>query len=505
MASLDAAQTRAGPPRVRHIRAALPRIEPRSIVMAVLFGGALALGWLILPGEPERIAMLERDGKGREALALLERRFSAGDRNQRTLFQMQAYYETFGELDKARGMLEMMAELRPRDPQVYRRLAQFYKQTQDVEAELAALKRQLELRYFEPACKELIGLLRQRGQFDEEQVAIQDCRQKGYRRADDLIRLASLLAVDGDLQQAVALLRSADDLRRLKAEPERLRLFGALLMLDQPRDALRRAVRWVRGTRNDAFVDLLVDQLVLAKRDDTALDLVRTVGTAGDAIALTAAELMLNRDQGEAARSYLRGWLEKARLGTPALAGRFVRLAIDAGDPENALKGAQRFGLARLPQPEIALLVEALTAADKTAEAEIARSFLRADVLVRQPQLRAAARRPAAGARAPTDPGSTDPGRELEGWRLSLWTGLMAVPAATGGAEAGADVGLGQLRPRGPAFGQKSRISTKVLRRLRAAKAQKSKSGAGNQPPAKGATSAPTSSGPFGGIFGTPK
>ena len=479
-------------------------VEPRSIVMAVLFSGALALAWLILPGEAERIAMLERDGKGREALALLERRFDAGDRNQRTLFQMQLYYETFGELEKSRKMLEMMAELRPRDPQIHRRLAQFYKQTQDVEAQLGALRRQLDLRYSEPACKELVGLLRQRGQFNEEQVAIQQCREKGYRRAEDLIRLASLLAVDGDLPQAVSLLRSADDLRRLKAEPERLRLFGILLMLDQPRDALRRAIRWVRGARNEAFVDLLVDQLVLAKREDTALDLVRAVGTAGDAIALTAAELMLNRDQGEAARSYLRGWLEKARLGTSAIAGRFVRLAIDAGDPDNAFKGAQRFGLARLPQPDIASLSEALAEAGRTAEAEVARSFLRGDTLVRPPPVRPPSRRPGAAGRAPADQSSPDPGRELENWRLSLWTGLIGSARPTDQA---LEIGAGLPRSRLAAQGAKSKVAASVLRRLpRSVKGQKSAKG---PRPAAGATPAAVppspSQSPFGSIFGLPK
>ena len=494
---LRASELRASELRASELRASanltparrlMPRLEPRSLVMTVLFVGAMALAWLILPGESERIAMLERDGKGREALALLERRFSAGDRNQRTLFQMQLYYETFGDLGRSRGMLELMAELRPRDPQVHRRLAQFYKQTQDVEAELAALRRQIELRYSEPACKELVGLLRQRGQFDEEQAAIQDCRQKGYRRAEDLIRLASLLAVDGDLPQAVSLLRSADDLRRLKAEPERLRLFGALLMLDQPRDALRRAVRWVRGTRNEAFVDLLVDQLVLAKRDDTALDLVRSVGTAGDPIALTAAELMLNRDEGVAARSYLRGWLDKARLGSPAVAGRFVRLAIDAGDPENALRGAQRFGLARLPQSDVAALVEALTAADKTAEAEATRAFLRPDA---QPLLRGPGRRLPGSRRAPAEPASTDPARELENWRLSLWTGLMAPPATATGIYTPPD------RQRIGQAAAKSRLAARVLRRLHSkAKAQKSKSA-----PA----AAPLGFPGIGSIFSTPK
>ena len=151
-------------------------LKPHNLVMSALFLGALVVGYLVLPGDSERIAALERDGKNREALRILEQRFAQGDRSQRTLFQMQRLLEHFGELTKARKTLEMLAEQRPKDAQVQRQLAQFYKLTQNETGYVATLRAQLEIRYSEPVCKELIGIQRRNGNFTEEQRAILDCR-----------------------------------------------------------------------------------------------------------------------------------------------------------------------------------------------------------------------------------------------------------------------------------------------------------------------------------------
>ena len=466
-------------------------LPARSIVMATMFLGAIVLAWAILPGDVERIAMLERDGKGRQVLAILERRFADGDRSQRTLYQLQQHYEHFGDLAKSRTMLETLAAQRPNDVQVQRRLALFYKQTQDAPAYVAALRRQLDLRYVEAACRELIGLLRQQGDFDLERNTIQDCRNRGYRRPDDLIRLATLLTEDGDIGSAIGLLRSADDLRRLKTQHERLRLFGNLVAIDQPREALRRAVRWLRGTRQEEFADLLIDQLVLANKHDIALDLVREVGLPGDAVSLSVGELMLMKDQDDAARAYLRGWLERARLTSPAMVSRFIRASLDASDPETAMKAAQRYGLQRVPQNDLERLSDMLAARNQMAEAEIVRSFVRADGQAARPIPRTVGRRSAA-----TQPTTTEATRELEAWRLALWTQLMAPPEGSV-ASASDAAPIGSTR-----VGQTAKSRT-AFRVLQFSKAKRTKP----RPPAAtaGATASAPQTSTFqpGSVFGS--
>lgn len=401
------------------------RIKPHAIVMTVLFVGALVVGYLLLPGENERIAMLERDGKYREALRIMQARFDAGDRRQRTLFELQRLQEHFGDLAKVRQTLELFAAERPRDASAQRQLAQFYRQTQDEAAYVRLLQSQIDSRYSDAACRELIGILRRAGKYAEEQAAIQSCRAKGYRRAEDIVRLASLLAAGGDFQQASALLRSADDLRRLKTDRDRLQLFAILLEADQPRDAYRRAVRWLKGTREEGLALTLVEMLARDNKHNVAIDLAREVSVPGDSLSLAVAEMMADRGQTVAAQSYLRGWLERARLTDAVMAGRFIHAALDADAPEIALLGAEAFGLRNVVQADLAALAEALAAIGNTAEFERIRALLTPESLAQSPLLVAAIEL-SKGAPETTaqllDQVQVD---DLVEWRLALWNRLM--------------------------------------------------------------------------------
>ncbi len=400
-------------------------VRPHTVIMMVVFLGALVVGYLLLPGANERIAMLEQDGHNQQAMAMLERRFAAGDRSQRTLFQLQRLYEQAGDITRAGQLLEMLAELRPRDANIQRRLGQFYKQTQNEAKYLKALEQQLLVRYSEPVCKQLIGLYRSGGEFANEQRWLETCRQKGYRRSDDLIRLAYLIAADGKLAEATSLLRSVDDRRRLRQVSDRRLFFAALIENDQSEEAQRRALRWLKGSKDTAFALELIDGLVEDKKHDLAVNLAREVGTPGDAVSLTVAELLLDRTQDVAARAYLRGWFEVARLTEPGVTLRFIAAALDADDAELAYQGAVKFGLNRLGQSELVALAEALSASNKSNLFQEVRKLLDPQTLVENPLLAAAIE---------VERGANEPARallsrvqvdNLDEWRLALWARLM--------------------------------------------------------------------------------
>jgi hypothetical protein len=400
--------------------------------MSIVFLGALVVGYLVLPGVNERIAALERDGKNGEALALLEQRFADGDRSQRTLFQLQTLYEHFGKLEDARRTLEMLAERRPRDMQVLRRLATFYKLTQNQEGYIGAIKRQLAERYSEPACKELIGIYRLHGDAAAEQAMLQDCRAKGYRRPDDIVRLAYLVASDGHIAETSRLLRSVDDRRRLLGERDRLMFFTALLESGEAAEAEKRALRWLKGTREHAFVLLLIDKLVEADRHELAMDMAREAGTPGDSVSLAVAELMVDRDQTVAARAYLKGWLEVARLRDADVVQRFITAALGADDPELAFRGASAYGLSRVSQADLVAMAEALSAVGQVASFQSLSRVLDAATIKENPLLAAAIE---------FDRGAREPARlllsrvqvdGLDEWRLALWARLMESTGRSG-------------------------------------------------------------------------
>jgi len=400
-------------------------IVPHRIVMAVLVAGGLLVGWLLLPGERERIAALERDGQYRQALELLEGRYARGDRSQRTLFQLQGFYEHFGDLEKSRSMLEMLVALRPRDEHVRRRLAQFYKSTQDEVSYVSALVQELAITYSEPACRELIGIFRRNGDYEREQAYLKSCTDRGYRRPEDIVRLAHLVAADGDTTLSADLLIRVDDRRRLSSERDRLVLFATLIEANRAEEAQKRGIRWLNAAKDDGLALALVETLMRENRHSLALELVRQISKPGDSISLAAAEIMLDRGEELPARSYLRGWLTQSQFKSVSTVSRFIVAALDAADPDLAFIGAKRFGLSRIPQIDMASLAEALATTRRTAEFAEVRAAIVPKTIEENPLLSAA---------IDVSNGALEPARkqlerippdDLDEWRLALWAQLM--------------------------------------------------------------------------------
>ena len=404
-------------------------VRAHIFVMTLLFSTALIVGYVLLPGDSERIAMLERDGKTTEARSILESEFAAGDRRQRTLFLLEGLYEQAGDLSRARAMLELLAKLRPTDTALQKQLGTFYKLTHDEVAYTKSLITQIDLRYAEAACRELIGLFRRKGAYAEEQAALSKCRTKGYRRPDDMVRLASLMAADGDSREAANLLRAVDDLRRLKSDRERLQLFDLLLQNDQPNEAQRRAARWVKGSKDDQFALTVISELVADRRPELAIELARETSAPGDSVFLAIPEVMLELNQTAAAQAMLRGWLDKATFFSSEIAGRFVSAALGALDPVLAYSGAQKAGLATVPVRNLEDLARALTNAGMAAEAQAVRVFAPAKIDV------------ATASGSPVDEPTAGPIRPfvtLEGWRAALWKRLRDTNRGTGISTLGA-------------------------------------------------------------------
>jgi tetratricopeptide (TPR) repeat protein len=368
-------------------------VQPYNAVMIVLFVSGPIIAWLVLPGEDERIAALEQDGQYARALSRLEANYQQGDNRPRTLFQLQKLYEFYGERDKARVLLEKLAESRPKDAQVQRQLAQLYKQTQDEPRYIKSLKSQLALspRNPEPICRELIGLLRRNSEYQAEQATISDCRTKGYRRQDDLVRFAFMAAADGDFTEASKTLRAVDDRRWLGDSRERLLLFASLIEINQAPEALRRSIRWLRGQPDPDLALEMISMLTTANRNDLSLSLARQVGTQGDAISLAVAEIMVDQVQLAPARLYLAGWLDQKIPMDQEVATRFVTTALDAEDPRLALRGAETFGLANFDQATLAALGEAIGSSVPGPGFGAILTALTADTLAKHPLIVVAA------------------------------------------------------------------------------------------------------------------
>ncbi len=361
-----------------------------NIVLALLFAGALVVGLAVLPGEDERIEALERDGQTSRALALLEARFVRGDRRQRTLATLKRFYEYHGDNAKTLSVLELLIEQRPRDMFLYRQLVQLYRQSEDGPGQIRALKAQLGIRYSEPVCQRLIGLLRLSSAFSDERAALAECRTNGYRRQEDLERLAFLYAAEGDLAAAAQILTAVDDRRWLRGSRERLMLFEALLATQAPADALRRGIRWYRGQPNPDFALEMIAKLIAAERSDLGLQMANELGKPGDPVLLAAAEILVDQVQYRPAQLFRTGWLAQSRNISLETAARFVAAAVDAEAPVLALQGAETFGLTRFRPEDLVGLGEALMGAGQTDAFDKVRASLPAATIAGAPLLSAA-------------------------------------------------------------------------------------------------------------------
>jgi hypothetical protein len=228
-------------------------------------------------------------------------------------------------------------------------------------------------------------------------------------------------------------MRAVDDLRRLKTDRERLQLFALLIENEQPNEAQRRAVRWVKGNKDDSLALTLIHELVSANRHDLAIELARETSVPGDSVFLAIAEVMIERSEMTAAQAILRGWFDKAGEIDAGVAARFIAAAVNAGAPELALAGAQRAGLSKLAADTVKELGRGLDEAGRRVDADALRASLGQslpDAL--GPKL------------SPRERQRGAPGfkiSKLDGWRTALWKRL---------ADDNKPVPLAQVRPAKP-------------------------------------------------------
>jgi len=90
-------------------------------------------------------------------------------------------------------------------------------------------------------------------------------------------------------------------------------------------------------------------------------------------VFLSIPEMLIDRREVPAAIGLLRGWLDKAQAMDNSLARRFIQAALSAGDPELALAGAQKAGVATLGTDAVSELADALDGADKRSDADTIR------------------------------------------------------------------------------------------------------------------------------------
>ena len=217
--------------------------------IGVVTAMALAAGVAIVPGGREQWTMLVRDGHNQEALALLEARYRAGEREPDAIVHLYRLYMGFAEIDQATRVIQEFAAEKPDDAQRLAMLAKHYADIQDSAAEMRALEALFELQPSLATARELLTHYRLGGDFAREQGLLRTLLAHEMITANDAERLGLMLAAQGDLYGAREALIRFDEIANPERSIGRFVLFDVLVKTGDTAGALGRAASWISHFR----------------------------------------------------------------------------------------------------------------------------------------------------------------------------------------------------------------------------------------------------------------
>ncbi len=206
---------------------------------------ALAAGVAMVPGEREQWTMLVRDGRNQEAIAALEARYRAGNRETDAVLHLYKLYMAFAEIDQATRIMRDFVTDRPDDPAAVAMLAKHYGDIQSKRAEIRTLERLFELAPSLQTARDLLAHYRLEGKFDREQSLLRTLLANRMITANDAERLGLLLASHGDLYGARDALTRFDEIANPERTVGRLALFDVLVQIGDKTTALSKAASWL--------------------------------------------------------------------------------------------------------------------------------------------------------------------------------------------------------------------------------------------------------------------
>ena len=346
---------------------------------------ALAMGFLALPGQEERVTMLLRDGKITEAQQTLETLYRSGDRRPEIVLQLALIEDEAGDVAQSIGYLETYAALRPNDAVPLQRLVELYEQTGDTDKSFSAMERLLTVAPSQEGADKLLSLYRLLGHRDEEESLLRKLLYTSYISDDGLERLGLLAAGTGDLDVASAALMRLDGQSDPKKKSHRILLFQVLIDQRQYGQAFDDAVRWSAKWRDPASAVEFVLAFARSNQDELAREFSHQAAAAIRDFELTAADALQRHGHTTSARQLLADWIVLWAPRRPKQIDNYIGLTASTGDiggPFRALRVlAQRPG----QEKAAALLAEGVSAAYGPQALSAFRSFLTPRILRERP------------------------------------------------------------------------------------------------------------------------
>jgi hypothetical protein len=221
-----------------------------KVMIGIAAAGLMALVSM-LPRSHERVHVLARDGAYEEALQGLLVMYEAGDRRPETLTQLYKLSLRTGDLDSASLYLSGYLAQRPNDADAWRFQAELQGVMHDPEGQRHSLEQSVRIAPNAERVRMLLEQYRIRGDFAAEKDMMRRSDAQGLLGFLDLERFGHLLASDGDLEGARAVLQRYDLRAPADMESGRLLLIDVLLDLKDDAAALRLAHNWIKASHQE--------------------------------------------------------------------------------------------------------------------------------------------------------------------------------------------------------------------------------------------------------------
>jgi tetratricopeptide (TPR) repeat protein len=319
----------------------------RTLLIAFALA-ASAAAVLTLPGEREKIALHERDGKISDALGHVSGRLSAGKHDAHLLDAAVRLHLRLGDLDAAVAAAELHAAAFPDNLAAQIRLLDLLRDRGQHERYLALAKRVYDRWQAPQILRDLLDLYRLRQHLDAEVRLLELATGIGQAMAADIERLGMIKAAQGDYAAALQLLNDADGTRDGIDRSARFTLLHLLLEQDRPDEATRRAMKWLATNPDDAAAAQFCADLALSGHVARAVTITRQINRPESEIYVACVERVSRRGEAGIAADLLLAWVAENRSASAQTVDRFVRVALTVGRPDLALafqSGAKSYAL----------------------------------------------------------------------------------------------------------------------------------------------------------------
>ena len=332
----------------------------RYLFLAVISVGALVAAVKLAPGDLERLAMLERDGRHEQAMDELQQLYAQGQHGPQLTLRLYNLKIRFGQVEEAQSILEDYAKLRPNDIEAQIGLIRFYQTNQLELPYMTALQALQERTRSRELLAELLGFYHLTGRYREEEDLLERTAAANRAGPAEFERLGLLAAARGDLQRAARALRRADGRADEPSRPARLGLFRVLIELKEVDEAHQRCLVWLRTWRDPDLAVQLMEAFSQSGRTDLALDIGARFGGPGNDVTLVSAELLYEQGKRSEAVQKLREYQATGLPEDPDRAQRFVSVSASSGGTDMALRAARLIGLRKLEASVILDLLDSI-------------------------------------------------------------------------------------------------------------------------------------------------